>query len=46
MANTSIKPCTCEHEYQDKVYGKHLRGCNKTYVYRVRYTGPKDRRKT
>ena len=28
MANISIKPCTCEHKYQDKVYGKHQRVWN------------------
>jgi len=22
---TTIRPCTCEHEYQDKKYGKWMR---------------------
>lgn len=26
---TKIKECTCEHEYQDKKYGKHMRVMNK-----------------
>ena len=25
MSGTIIKRCTCEHEYQDKKYGKKLR---------------------
>lgn len=23
-----IKQCTCEHEFQDKTYGKKMRVCN------------------
>lgn len=26
----AIKRCVCEHEYQDKKYGKKNRVCNKT----------------
>ena len=23
-----IKQCTCDHEFQDKIYGKKMRVCN------------------
>jgi len=28
IASTKIKECTCEHEYQDKRYGKYQRVMN------------------
>lgn len=29
MADTRIMPCKCQHEYQDKKYGKGMRVHNK-----------------